>query len=105
MKAVIVKEPGGLEQLRVVAVPDPSVGRDEVLIDVAFCGLNWADTVIRVGTYPHPFTYPAIPGLEAAGRIGAIEQDVGNLKVGDRVVGFNEKGAGVPRNLWRLRIG
>ena len=94
MKAVIVKEPGGLEQLRVVEVPDPSVGRDEVLIDVAFCGLNWADTMIRVGTYPHPFTYPAIPGLEAAGRIGAIGQDVGNLKIGDRVVGFNEKGGG-----------
>jgi len=94
MKAVIVKQPGGLEQLRVVKVPDPSVGRGEVLIDVAFCGLNWADTMIRVGTYPHPFTYPAIPGLEAAGRIGAIGQDVGNLKIGDRVVGFNEKGGG-----------
>lgn len=92
MKAIIVKEPGGLEQLAIAELPDPSPGRDEVVIDVAYSGLNWADTMIRVGTYPHPFTYPVVPGLEAAGRIAAIGPGVANLKLGDRVAGFNEKG-------------
>jgi NADPH:quinone reductase len=94
VKAVIVKEPGGLEQLTVADLPDPAPGADEVLIDVAYCGLNWADTMIRVGTYPHPFVYPVIPGLEAAGRVAAIGRGVANLKLGDRVVGFHEKGGG-----------
>jgi NADPH:quinone reductase len=92
MKAVIVKEPGGLEQLAVADVPEPVPGRNQVLIDVAYCGLNWADRMIRVGTYPHPFSYPVIPGLEAAGRVGATGPGVSQVKIGDRVAGFNEKG-------------
>jgi NADPH:quinone reductase-like Zn-dependent oxidoreductase len=48
--------------------------------------------MIRVSTYPHPLSYPAIPGLEAAGRISVIGQDVGKPKVGDCVVGFNVGG-------------
>ena len=94
MKAVIVKEPGGLDQLAVADRPDPTPGADDVVIDVAFCGLNWADTMIRVGTYPHPFTYPVIPGLEAAGRVAAIGRNVADVKRGDRVIGINEKGGG-----------
>jgi NADPH:quinone reductase len=94
MRAVIVKEPGGLEQLAVAEVPAPVPGADEVLIDVAYCGLNWADTMIRVGTYPHPFTYPVIPGLEVSGRVAAVGAAVAGLQAGDRVFGFNEKGGG-----------
>jgi len=94
MKAVIVKEPGGLEQMIVADVPVPVPAANQVLIDVAYCGLNWADTMIRVGTYPHPFTYPVIPGLEVAGHVAALGPGVTGLKVGDRVAGFNEKGGG-----------
>ena len=43
--------------------------------------------MIRLGTYPHPFTYPVISGLEAAGRVAAIG-GVANIKIGDHIVGF-----------------
>jgi NADPH:quinone reductase len=94
MKAVIVKKPGGLEQLVVADLPDAVPGKNEVLIDVAYCGLNWADTMVRVGTYPHPFTYPVIPGLEVTGCVAAIGDGVTDVEPGDRVIGFNEKGGG-----------
>jgi NADPH:quinone reductase len=92
VKAIIVKQPGGLEQLAMAELPVPVPGADEVVIDVAFSGLNWADTMIRVGTYPHPFTYPVVPGLEAAGRVAAVGSAALNVKPGERVAGINEKG-------------
>ena len=94
MRAVIVRTPGGPERLEVVEMPAPLPGPGEVLIDVAFCGLNWADTMIRVGTYPHPFAYPVIPGLEVSGTVVAVGAGVTRAAPGDRVVGFNEKGGG-----------
>ena len=94
MRAVIVRRPGGVEQLELAEVPAPVPGAGEVLIDVAFCGLNWADTMIRVGTYPHPFTYPVIPGLEVSGSVAAVGPGVTRVQPGNRVIGFNEKGGG-----------
>jgi NADPH2:quinone reductase len=94
MRAVIVRTPGGLEQLEIVEVPAPVPGASEVLIDVAFCGLNWADTMIRVGSYPHPLTYPTIPGLEVSGTVAAVGDGVTGARPGDRVIGFHEKGGG-----------
>jgi NADPH2:quinone reductase len=94
MRAVIVKTPGGLDQLMLAEVAKPTPGPGEVLVEVAFCGLNWADTMIRVGTYPHPFTYPVVPGLEVSGVVAAVGAGVTRVKPGDRVAGFNEKGGG-----------
>lgn len=94
MRAVIVKTPGGLEQLALAELPKPSPGPGEVLVQVAYCGLNWADTMIRVGTYPHPFTYPVVPGLEVSGTVAAVGQGVGHIQPGQRVAGFMEKGGG-----------
>jgi NADPH2:quinone reductase len=94
MRAVIVKSPGGIDQLEVAELPSPVPGPGEVLIDVAYCGLNWADTMIRVGTYPHPFTYPVVPGLEVSGTVAAVGPRVTRVHPGDRVIGFNEKGGG-----------
>ncbi len=94
MKAVLVMQPGGLEQLQVADVVAPVTAPGWVVIDVAYCGLNWADRMIRIGTYPHPFTYPVIPGLEVAGVVRAVGAGVTRVKPGDRVAGFNEKGGG-----------
>jgi NADPH2:quinone reductase len=92
MKAVIAQAPGGPEKLTVAEVPEPRPGAGEVLIDVAFAGCNWADTQIRVGTYPHPFTYPLILGFEVSGTVAALGPDVSGVKVGDRVAAYVEKG-------------
>lgn len=94
MRAVVVKQPGGLDELALVDWPVPELRAGEVLVRVAYCGLNWADTMIRKGTYPHPFTYPVIPGVEVSGTIEAVGPGVTTLQPGDRVAAFHEKGGG-----------
>lgn len=100
MKAVVVLQPGGLEQLQVADMPAPVAGPGQVVLDVAYCGLNWADRMIRIGTYPHPFTYPVIPGLEVSGTVRAVGPGVTRFRPGDRVGGFREKGGGYAEQCW-----
>ena len=92
MKAVVINATGGPEQLKVAELPDPVPGPGEVLIDVAFAGCNWADTQVRLGIYPHPMTYPMVLGFEVAGTVAAVGSDVEDVRVGDRVAAFPEKG-------------
>lgn len=94
MRAVVVKTPGGLDELALMDMAAPIAGPGEVLVRVAYCGLNWADTMIRRGTYPHPMTYPTIPGVEVSGTIEAVGAGVTRVKPGDRVAAFHEKGGG-----------
>ncbi len=85
MRAIVVEKPGGLEALELREVPDPEIGPDDVLIDIAYCGCNWADTQRRAGIYPHPVDYPDIIGSEVSGTIAAVGDAVKGLAVGDRV--------------------
>jgi NADPH:quinone reductase len=94
MRAVVIHAPGAPEQLVMADVPEPAPGPGEVLIDVAVAGCNWADTQIRTGIYPHPFTYPLVLGFEISGTVSKLGPNVTDLKVGDRVATFVEKGGG-----------
>ena len=51
MKAIVMKEFGGPEVLKYVDVPDPVPEANEVLIKLAFCGVNPNETYVRTGTY------------------------------------------------------
>ena len=92
MKAVVIHAPGAPEQLVMADVAEPAPGPGEVLVEVAFAGCNWADTQIRTGIYPHPFTYPLILGFEISGKVSKLGPGVSGVKVGDRVAAFVEKG-------------
>ena len=94
MKAVVIHGTGGPEQLVLAEVPDPVPGMGEVVIDVAYAGCNWADTQVRQGIYPHAMTYPMVLGFEVAGTVSGLGAGVTNVKVGDRVATFPEKGGG-----------
>ncbi len=94
MKAVVIHATGGPEQLVLAKVPDPVPGPREVVIDVAYSGCNWADTQVRQGIYPHAMTYPMVLGFEVAGTVSRLGPGVTNVKVGDRVATFPEKGGG-----------
>jgi NADPH2:quinone reductase len=65
-----------------------------VLIDVAYGGCNFADTMIAKGTYPHPKGYPIVGGLEISGRIAGLGPGVDGVAVGDRVAAFSEEAGG-----------
>ena len=68
MRAVQIKEFGGPEVLQVVDLPDPEPGPDEVVVEVARAGMNFADTHQRENDYLAKAELPLIPGGEIAGR-------------------------------------
>ncbi|MEO7672806.1 MAG: NAD(P)H-quinone oxidoreductase [Pyrinomonadaceae bacterium] len=90
MKAVYIKSFGGPENLEIREVPDPPKPTgSQVLIRVKAAGLNRADLLQRRGHYPPPPGYsPNIPGLEFAGDLAEIGDDVAGWKTGDRVFGI-----------------
>jgi synaptic vesicle membrane protein VAT-1 len=59
---------------------------DEVAIDVAYSGVNFADIQMRLGFYPDAPKKPFVPGYEVSGRVTAIGKAVHDVKVGDAVV-------------------
>lgn len=94
MRAVVLRDRGGPEVLRIEEVADPVPGPDEVLIDVAATALNRADLLQRMGLYPDPRrTEPEIPGLEFAGTVAGVGRRVTMWGVGDRVMGIDAGGA------------
>ena len=85
MTAIEVAIPGGPEALKPTQRPKPVVEAGEVLIEVAAAGINRPDVLQRKGHYDPPPGASDIPGLEVAGRIVAVADDVTAFKAGDRV--------------------
>ena len=85
MTAVEITSPGGPEVLRPTTrrVPEPRVG--EVVIRVAYAGVNRPDALQRAGSYDPPPGASDLPGLEAAGEGTAVGAGVDAIKVGDQV--------------------
>jgi NADPH2:quinone reductase len=94
MRAILITAPGVENNLSIVEAPEPSPGPGQVLIDVAYGGCNFADSMIAKGTYPHPKGYPIVAGLEISGRIAALGPGVDGVAVGDRVAAFSEEAGG-----------
>lgn len=85
MRAVEIREPGGPEVLVPATRPLPVPAAGDVLIKVAFAGVNRPDVVQRMGQYPPPPGASDLPGLEVAGTIAALGPDVTGWQVGDKV--------------------
>lgn len=89
MKAIVITRPGGPEVLEEKEITAPEPGRGEVRVRVRAFALNRADLLQCRGQYPAPPGWPAdIPGLEYAGEVESVASDVGNVAVGDRVMGI-----------------
>jgi putative PIG3 family NAD(P)H quinone oxidoreductase len=86
MRAIVFDQPGGEEVLRLGDVPAPEVGPDDLLIRVAACAVNRADLLQRQGFYPPPPGASPILGLECAGEVAAVGDNVRAWKVGDRAM-------------------
>jgi NADPH2:quinone reductase len=85
MKAIVVREFGPPEGLRLDTAADPAPQRGQVLIRVKAAGVNPVDTYIRSGVYAARPKLPYVPGSDAAGVIEAVGEGVAHLKPGDRV--------------------
>lgn len=77
---------GGYDVLQVQERPDPPVGPGEVRIEVKAAGINFADTMARLGLYPDAPKPPCVMGYEVAGVVESIGESVSTHAVGDRVI-------------------
>lgn len=85
MRAVEITRPGGPEVLALCERPVPVPGVGQILIEVAWAGVNRPDALQRAGAYAPPPTASPLPGLEAAGRVVALGPGVSGWQVGDAV--------------------
>lgn len=85
MLAIAISQPGDVSVLEALESPVPQPARGEVLIQVAASGINRPDILQRRGLYPAPPGASTIPGLEVAGRVVELGEDVRTLAIGDRV--------------------
>jgi NADPH:quinone reductase-like Zn-dependent oxidoreductase len=86
MRAVVLTGHGGPEVLRVEERPDPDARPGEVRIAVKAAGINFADTMARIGLYPDAPKPPCVLGYEVAGEVESVGEGVTDHKPGDRVV-------------------
>ncbi|AEV83186.1 NADPH:quinone reductase [Actinoplanes sp. SE50] len=95
MRAIVFQEFGGPEVLRVTEADVPEPGPGQVRIRVRAAGVNQLDHKIREGAMAQvfPTTFPATPGLEAAGVIDATGEGVTGPAPGDEVIAFTDTGA------------
>lgn len=85
MKAVEITECGGPEVLSLCDRPLPVASSNDVLIKVAYAGVNRPDALQRAGAYAPPPTASDLPGLEASGEVVAVGKGVSWPNVGDKV--------------------
>ncbi len=86
MKAAVIEEQGGPENIVYRDWPDPTPGRQDVLIRVKACGLNHLDIFVRRGMPGMPVPMPFISGGDIAGIVEAVGDQVQGIKIGARVL-------------------
>ena len=85
MKAILAREFGGPDVLKLEDVPDPVAGAGQVRVRIHAVGVNPYDTYMRAGGYAIKPELPYIPGADAAGVIDQVGDGVASLTAGDRV--------------------
>lgn len=84
MRAIVIREPGGIERLELCELPSPVVGAGQVRVKVRGCGVCYRDLLDREGKYPF-MKRPVVTGHELAGEIVEVGAGVSGFAVGDRV--------------------
>ncbi|MDQ7070423.1 MAG: NAD(P)H-quinone oxidoreductase [Rhodobacterales bacterium] len=85
MQAIEITKPGGPDVLALTTRAMPVAGPLDVVIKVAYAGVNRPDALQRAGAYAPPSTASDLPGLEASGEIIAVGSGVSQWAVGDQV--------------------
>ena len=86
MRAVVVREIGGIENASLGEVPKPAPKAGEVLIEVRAVSVNFVDLVMMSGSYQFKPKLPFIPGKLPVGVVAAVGDGVRNFKVGDHAL-------------------
>jgi NADPH2:quinone reductase len=94
MKALVVREFGGPEVMKIEDVSAPSAGPGQILIRIRAVGVNPVDTYIRSGMYARKPTLPYTPHADVAGTVESVGDGVTQVKTGDRVYAYMVEGGG-----------
>jgi NADPH:quinone reductase-like Zn-dependent oxidoreductase len=86
MRSVQIPRYGAPEVLRVIEGEDPVAAPGQVVVEVAACGVNFADTMARVGLYADAPKPPMVVGYEVAGTVAAVGDGVDVARIGERVM-------------------
>src|SRR5262245_26676258 len=86
MKAIVVREHGGIDKLELTEVPEPQLQAGESVVRVRAVALNHLDIWVRRGVPGHKFPLPIIPGAEVCGVIEAIGPNTQGWQAGDEVL-------------------
>jgi NADPH2:quinone reductase len=73
------------------SLPEPDVAENQILVEVHYGGLNYADLMMCNGSYPHPKGYPLQAGIEFSGIVVKCGSNTKKFSLGDRVAGFSEE--------------
>jgi NADPH:quinone reductase len=93
MKAIVVYDKGPADRLLIEEVPDPRPGPSDVIVEVSYSGVNHGDVIRRErGLFPKAARPPYVLGLEGAGIVGCVGDDVQRFRVGQRVAFLVESG-------------
>ena len=84
MKAILIREHGGLDKLEMAEVPDPVPAPGTAIVRVKAVALNHLDIWLRRGVPGHKFPLPMIPGSEVAGIVESVDDP--RWKAGDEVI-------------------
>lgn len=85
MRAIEISEPGGPDALRPAERPLPAPSHGQILIKVAYAGVNRPDALQRAGGYAPPPGASDLPGLEASGAVASVGPGVAEWSEGDEV--------------------
>jgi 2-desacetyl-2-hydroxyethyl bacteriochlorophyllide A dehydrogenase len=83
---IVIAKYGSASTLKQREIAPRAPGDDEVAIDVAYSGINFADIQMRLGFYPDAPKRPFVPGYEVSGKITSVGKNVRDLRPGDSVV-------------------
>ena len=92
MKALLCREIGPIERLKVEDVPSPRPGPNEVVVEVKASSLNFPDALLVQGLYQVKPPLPFSPGMELAGIVKELGPGVRGAKTGDRVIASPGRG-------------
>ena len=93
MKAVVCKEFGPPDSLRIEELPSPRAGPGEAVISVKAASVNFPDVLIIQNKYQFKPPLPFSPGSELAGVVKEVGAGVAGFKPGDKVIAFTTYGA------------
>ena len=85
MLAIAISAPGGPDVLQAVSVPVPVPGHGQIVIRIAYAGVNRPDALQRAGAYAPPADASPLPGLECSGTVVEIGPGVSRWQIGDKV--------------------